>query len=283
MINLNAYGDDSFVFYSAIVEGCKARKNRPDFKQELRSLNDQQKACFVEYDEQFEAKNLQTLTPVTYSQEERNDLRSLYNYQKKKIEKLRLLLTQHPITKRQLNTCQNCTINEVDTLDHLVPKEEFAEFSVHPKNLFPCCTTCNRIKNDMWRTEGQCVFLNLYIDPLPEEQFLFVSFDEDWLPEFSIQNIYNIDPLVYQVIESHYQRLNLLERFKRSCHEAISELEATIKSQSTVFSTGLIRQFIFEQCAEMKTMYGYNHWKTILKETLAAQDGFIQDCIGGTA
>lgn len=279
MINLDTYDQDAFTFYCEVLGSCKARKDRPDFRKELQALTPSQKECFSDYGQKFDSGFLQGLIPAQYDCAQRADLRSLYGYQKKKIKELRAFLNTHPQTKRQFDTCQNCTINRADTMDHLVPQEEFAEFSVHPKNLFPCCTSCNRIKNNVWRDGSRRLFLNLYLDSLPKQQYLFVSFDSDWLPTFFLKNNDDsIDPNLFQIIESHYHRLNLLERFTSHSHYTIVRLEATIESQGKNIPDEEIKQSILDSCAKLKPIFGYNHWTIILEEALASEEQFIKEC-----
>jgi 5-methylcytosine-specific restriction endonuclease McrA len=280
MINLQPYEENTFDFYKTLVQACRARKNRENFRDDMIALNPNQKQNFEHYDQSFAIDELQSLTPYQYTEQQRSDLKSLYSYRKKQIESLRIILTKHPLDSRRLiNTCQNCTISEVDTLDHIVPKEEFAEFSVHPKNLFPCCTKCNRMKNDIWRTnDGHRVFLNLFIDSLPQQQYLFVEFNQNWIPKFFIENTGNVDPDLFSLIESHFTKLDLLNRFRQSSSKVISRLAADIRSQPLQHSPDIIQDVIKRRCEDQKPIIGFNHWELILEEALGKEDMFIQDC-----
>ncbi|WP_220491502.1 MULTISPECIES: hypothetical protein [unclassified Pseudoalteromonas] len=60
-------------------------------------------------------------------------------------------------------------------MDHVLGQTEFPEYSVHPKNLFPCCSDCNRKKSDKFVDDkGSQLFLNLFIDDLPKSHYLKV-------------------------------------------------------------------------------------------------------------
>lgn len=280
MIKIDSYTGDSFAFYESVVNSCRARKDRPRFVHELRELNAPQKQCYTRYDRDFSNNSLQELEVFDYEDPSRDDLRSLYNYRNKRIEELRIALTKHPKSGRLLNTCQNCTINEVDTMDHIVPKEEFPEFAVHPKNLFPCCSSCNRTKSKTWRLpEGERVFLNLYLDPLPKEQYLFVDFDSDWLPTFSLRKPDEVSVESFRIIQSHYERLNLCKRFQDRSHETISKLEAEIKAVVKRLSPEIFQDMIHDKCSDQKRILGFNHWQLVLEEALADNKEFIEACV----
>lgn len=281
MIKLNYYIEDAFAFYQSIVKACRARKGRPNFREEMQALHVSQKACYATYDYHFSANTLQELVVARDTSEKWKDLQSLYDYRSKRIEKLRIALMKHPDNGRLLNTCQNCTINEVDTMDHFVPQEEFPEFAVHPKNLFPCCTACNRMKSDVWRQKsgGGRVFLNLYLDPLPTDQYLFVEFDQTWLPTFSLVQPDGLSNEIFNLIQSHYQRLKLCKRFQDRSHEIISKVAAEIRSTVRNYSAQAIQEIIKDRCAETKPLLGYNHWQLVLEEALAGNEAFIDSCL----
>lgn len=72
-----------------------------------------------------------------------------------------------------MDTCQYCTLNSVNTLDHIIPKENYPEYAVHPKNLFPACSQCNSKKSNKWLdNNNNFEFINLYSHDLPNLQYL---------------------------------------------------------------------------------------------------------------
>jgi 5-methylcytosine-specific restriction endonuclease McrA len=283
MIKINPYLGNAFDFYCEIEKSVRNSKSRPYLKKELAQLNDNQKLCYSNYDENFDGNILQHLSPFAYSDLSKKDLKKLYSYRKKRIAELRFYLTKHPINDRKLNTCQNCTINEVDTMDHLVPQEEFAEFAVHPKNLFPCCTACNRKKSKFWRKQdGNRLFLNLYIDSLPQEQYLFVNTQKTFEPVFTLKNDNNINDDIFDLISSHYTSLNLLQRFSDNSYITISTLVSDVIANAKHSRLEDVRLAIFEKSEAQKKLLGHNHWQLILQESLAANDDFLAQCINNT-
>ncbi|EJL6904834.1 hypothetical protein NMT21_002973 [Vibrio cholerae] len=161
-------------------------------------------------------------------------------------------------------------------MDHILGQSKFPEFSVHPKNLFPCCSVCNKKKSDDYvDEEGQQLFLNLFLDDLPKSQYLHVEFDKNWPPRFYLKQPEDVSDDLFRLIESHYKRLDLLDRFRDNSNHIISTLKSTIK----VFKEENIKEKIEELCLDLEPTLGYNHRQIILYRALGSSKKFIIDCI----
>lgn len=278
MLKIKPYDGVSFSFYQEVIDSKRNTANKPRLIQELASISDNQSDCFDSYDEAFTSNTLADIEAESYNNRDKTNLKELYNYRSKKIRMLKDLLTRHPLYPENiLNTCQNCTINEVDSMDHVLGQTEFPEFSVHPKNLFPCCSVCNKRKSDKYIDEdGSQLFLNLFLDDLPQSQYLHVDFGDNWLPRFYLEQPDDVSDDMYGLIERHYQQLDLLDRFRKSSNEIISTLRFTIKASG---GNG-VREKIDEMCQDFKPVFGYNHRQVVLYRTLGLSEEFILDCIG---
>ncbi|WP_339098625.1 HNH endonuclease [Pectobacterium brasiliense] len=281
MLKIKPYEDESFPFYQDIVKSKRNSINKPRIKEELESISDTQSACFESYDGKFNANSLSTIESNSYVDNDKDNLKSLYQFRSKKIQELKNLLTRHPLHRDNiLNTCQNCTINEADTMDHILSQSNFPEFSVHPNNLFPCCSVCNRKKSDRYTDENDSkLFLNLYLDDLPISQYLHVEFDYNWLPRFFLEQPEDVPDSIFHLIESHYQQLDLLNRFRDSSNEIISDLKYTIR----IFRGDRIQEKIDELCQELEPVLGYNHRKIVLIRALGKSEAFVRECLEGVS
>jgi 5-methylcytosine-specific restriction endonuclease McrA len=170
MRNLIPYNKDCFGFHKSVVDS----KHACESKERLIILNPEIEKVYKTFEKQFSDKCLNTLVPNSYFTPYRDDLYTLYKFQSAVIKKLRDEIRQLQV-RTIINTCQNCTIDSVNSLDHILPKGKFPEFVVNPKNLFPCCSTCNSYKNDSIENKDNVGFLNLYLDELPQTQYLFVD------------------------------------------------------------------------------------------------------------
>jgi len=277
MLKIKHYEEDSSSFYEDVVTSKRNTTNKPRLKDELATISSTQSSYFDNYDEAFRSNSLISIDAVSYDDNNKTNLKALYSYRSKKIQELKNLLTRHPLhTENILNTCQNCTINEADTMDHILGQTEFPEFAVHPKNLFPCCSVCNKKKSDKYANEeGSQLFLNLFLDDLPQSQYLHVEFGDNWLPRFRLEQPDGVPDNLFNLIERHYEKLGLLTRFRDSSNEIISSLRSTIK----VFGGAGIKDKIEELCLELEPVLGYNHRQVVLTRALGSSDDFIIDCV----
>jgi hypothetical protein len=166
-----------------------------------------------------------------------------------------------------------------------VNKDEFPEFSVHPKNLFPSCSKCNSYKGQQWREHGQIKYLNLYLDELPKEQYLFVNIeviDNDVVTtKFYLDNPNDINQALYGRIQNHFENLHLCSRFKENADTIITALENTIRTYIGKLPLEDIVDLVIEKCRRDKDYFGYNYWKSILEIELVNNDDFLEMIING--
>lgn len=278
MLKIKYYEENAYSFYEDIIRSKRNTKNKPRFKDEIVAISNAQSDCFDVYDNAFNFNSLVSIDAAAYDDNDKNNLKALYSYRNKKIQELKNALTIHPLHKNSiLNTCQNCTINEVDTMDHILGQTEFPEFAIHPKNLFPCCSVCNKKKSDDYvDDEGSQLFLNLFLDDLPQSQYLHVEFGNNWLPRFRLRQPDDVSDDLFRLIENHYKRLDLLTRFRDNSNQIISTLRATIRA----FKKEDIKDKIEEICSDLELTLGYNHRQIILYRALGSSEEFIADCIG---
>jgi hypothetical protein len=281
MKNLEAYQEDCFDFHQEAIDNKNTTQADPTYKQRVRQLNP---IVRIQYDELNEIYNdnaaLEEIESHGFGGQERDDLKKLYSYDSNLIQELKIHLTT--INGAKYSTCPNCTISEINSFDHYLPKGSFSEFVVNPKNLIPCCQTCNSIKGDIWKRDGKRVFLNLYLDRLPETQYLFVDFiinEEGIETNFYLNNPNDIENDLFSLIESHYRGLNLLERFSENSDEVITEFINSIKPCTERLTIEEIREVVDEGCEENNATFGFNYWKSILKSELINNENFVNEFI----
>lgn len=275
MKNLNYYTEDPFDFHTDVIG---AKKNA-DLRQRLRALSNNIQLLFRNYTIHFRLNTLETVTTHGYRNQNRDDLLNLYSYRNSRIAKLKTELTTNEFG-RIINTCQYCTINETNSMDHILPKEDYSEFVVNPLNLFPCCTQCNSAKgNIVTCAEGHRAFLNLYLDELPEEQYLFVNFNienEILQLEFYLENTNGIDVDLFNIINEHYTRLDLCNRFALNSNEVITNIQSSITNLANTPPIEEISAYLENTAESKKNAFGYNFWKAIVENSLSQQNDIIE-------
>lgn len=277
MKKLNPFSGNTGLFLDNIILAKRNSINDPTYRNRITLLSPNVKVKFLEFDREHISNSLPILTNHGYVGRDKDDLLKLYKYKSKLLQKLKKDITTTE-SNRLINTCQNCTINEINSFDHIVPKDEFPEFAVNPKNLFPSCTMCNGYKSINWRENGSSLFLNLYLDPLPSEQYLFAEpLFEDGIvtAKFMVLNTNNIDHNLFNLINNHYYKLHLPERFRINSHDTIFEVIKEINNYKDKMTRESLVSTIRESIIKDKNHYGHNFWKTILKEALINSDEFM--------
>ncbi|NEX83012.1 hypothetical protein [Aeromonas rivipollensis] len=114
--------------------------------------------------------------------------------------------------------CPLCSFGIVGTLDHYMPKARYPIFSVHPQNLVPSCTDCNKGKGSTVISSREKQVLHPYYLP---EHFI----NDDWIKatviaaipviiEFSVEPPEYWDELSKQRAINHFIDFNIETRFK---------------------------------------------------------------------
>ncbi len=273
MINLTNYQDDSFDYH----ESALSAKRDQAYKDRMTLLREDLSLLFNNYQSSFDSNTLEDLDAHGYVDLQKSDLVSLYSFKSAIVQELKSVLTTDE-NNRILNTCQNCTINSINSFDHFLPKGEFPEFSMNPLNLFPSCTECNSKKGTQWRDDlGNRTFLNLYLDILPSERYLItdLTFEDNVVKvDFSLENP-GIDAVLFDRISNHYNQLNLLYRFRLESDKIITELINTVKPANEILSKDQIVSITLETERKNRGVFGSNYWKSLLKEDLIQQNEFF--------
>jgi hypothetical protein len=114
----------------------------------------------------------------------------------------------------------------------LFPKESLLNFQFILRIFFVVALNVIQKKNNKWRDKGKVLFLNLYKDILPVEQYLFVTITniKTIEAEFYLENKAGIDAGLFKRIENHYEGLELCERFGESSDAVISSFLSDLRA-----------------------------------------------------
>jgi hypothetical protein len=267
--NIKRYLGDDLAFHKSIVNDSL---NKGAHQNNLLGNEHIIASRYDDYKLKFDKNDLFSINAYGFGGEDKKYLLKLYSSQRKSIIDLKKELTTNEFNER-INTCPNCTIESVASLDHYIPKDEFPEFSVNPTNLIPCCATCNSKKKEKWKGDKNLLFINLYSDVIPEKQYLFVDIVSKTLFKFELKNINNINLDLFKVIESHYSKLDLLQRFKENSDEVISEFDRLISSfQDEFIDQKTLVKVIKNYYSKIEDNKGVNYWKVVLINAMIDSD-----------
>ncbi|MPL70218.1 hypothetical protein SDC9_15973 [bioreactor metagenome] len=271
MKNLKPYNGDALKEYKDAIN----RKKKDSIERnKLEKIEPDIVSAYSKYKSNFDANTLHNINFDNRFSDVKNELFSLYDYQCKIIKNIRENIANQQIETIR-NTCQNCTIDSVGSMDHILPKNIYPEYIVNPYNLFPCCSKCNQYKSI---TNGDTKFLNLFLDKLPEIQYLFVNVyaDNDCLNfTFDLRNDNNqISSYLFTKIENHFNNLHLLERMKDCSISHLSAFISSIKPHFRRNGKEYVIDTTIESIYNNRSSYGYNYWKCSLEYGLITSDVF---------
>lgn len=264
MNNYKYYEGEAYQFFTEVY----SRKKNPALKKAIINIKDDVKHLYQNYDDNFDKNSLGQLKSKGYKRELSEYLENLYKYSASAFINLRTKLTTTS-SGRKVN-CQYCTLNQVNTFDHFIPKGEFCEFAVHPRNLICCCSECNSKKGKNWRENGKVLFLNLYKDILPSDQYLFVKITNSKTlnVSFYLENKFEIDQTLFNLIENHYEGLDLFTRFEENCDSVISSFISDLKAFEEFPLSNKSIEIVRRQIDSERASKGVNYWESVLKLAL---------------
>ncbi len=215
----------------------------------------------------FQTDNLASLEKNAHiSDEDKMFLESLYSNELKPLRELKDTLTTVG-DNRKMVYCPYCMLpNEISDLDHIVPKKEMPIFSIHPLNLYPCCSKCNRKKLDRWRKDGEMLFLNLYIDDPKQLDYLEVDIHTcNGLIKnvvFSIRNLNNIEATIFSKISNHFNKLDICSRYKVKAMSEIDEIVSDTKSKlKEGIDIEINKKLMRNKGVQLQEKYGTSFWR----------------------
>lgn len=261
-------GNNSYEFFETVVKS----KSDVNLKTYFMSNKSYIKPSHQLYDAKFSSNSLWKINKSDSLIFSKNNFKKLYSYSDNNIKKLRKAI-QNLQGSAITHKCQYCTIGNHDTLDHFLPGSKYWEYIIHPLNLIPCCSDCNR---RLSAKEDAC--LNLYLDILPTEQYLFVNITfNNNIPDFNyyLQNINMIDTVIFSKIEQHFKSLSLLERMKLAAIGRYKNFYNLVKSYSLCLDVSKMRDLTIISINNNKISYGHNHWEYVFQEALIKNQTFI--------
>lgn len=238
------------------------------------------KLRYKEYNLQFKNNSLELLKTVDYTKNRHDNFRHCYDVETAALGLLiKRIYSKQSVVIRRL--CPYCALAPTQEIDHYLPAELFPDFSVLAINLIPCCGTCNKKKGKRWLVAGKRIFLNFYLDVIPDIELLDVSItwkksNNEIFPiaEFSLKpRPLSVSVELYRILKSHFEKLDLLAKYADESPAVFFSLYNISKSMQPIDDAdlfGRLMSFIdFEE-----TKFGVAHWKIALQRKLAKNRKF---------
>lgn len=240
----------------------------------LMAIHNEVLAAYVTHRVFAALSQLEKILPRTLAEPGRIALRACFDSPTRALKQLKAdIRTAQPI--RQLKYCPMCGTTLPATFDHYLPAVRFPEFSVHGLNLVPCCSQCNSIKEDDWLdASGARQYLHAFTDDVPETKFLFATLHERPAMSgvgvtFELATPAGVSAAHWSLIQSHFTRLRLIERYNQLGNDEIVELLGSCRSHLEAGGADA-KLFLAKESLDRGRAHGRNHWRSVLMETLAA-------------
>lgn len=263
------YGADSWAFHEFVVD---SKYNTNPAKATALKYQSDLWQRFAEYNYLFPDNDLASLTTVVFDTDPKNNKRikehfhDLYKYDSNPFQFLKNELTTTS-TGVEITTCPLCRLDLISSLDHIVPRQAFPEFSTHPYNLIPSCDVCNGKKNSIWIDNGHYKYLNPYIDDVESKTYLRVKIEwvEDrGIPVFEVFRGSGISDDLFEKIEAHHEALNLCTRYQERCSEVLGSIASTIRESSDGQNMYAVRKSLIHRGEEILSSEGESDWEGLL-------------------
>lgn len=176
--------------------------------------------------------------------------------------------------------CPLCSVRDVDTLDHYLPKSKYPKYSVVPLNLVPACTPCNtgkRIsfpKNDVEQT------FHPYYDNVENESWIRadvlrtnpIGFN------FYVQCPNHWSQILKDRARNHFNSFGLNELFTSHANE---ELRGSKLQLQKLYSLNpiLLSDHLNDAYDSRRNALGINSWQSIMYNSLLNDNWFIQGAV----
>lgn len=175
------------------------------------------------------------------------------------------------------HACPYCNVATVDTLDHVLPKKLYPEFSVLAQNLVPSCSTCNRKKGPTCFHSSGFSLMHPYFTKVPIDASLVVAVtvtaqEVTW--SFSLQQTASITNADFEPIANTFALLELADRYDKV---SVGEIIDIISGFDDFYSDGdltAVRAFLQQLASNSQNSRGSNYWKTVILQALADSDAF---------
>lgn len=217
---------------------------------------------------------LENITSTNILQD--NEIKILKNFYKnnKVFSKVKIDLQENGMVNKG-NVCPYCLISESTTFDHYFSESEYPEYILFSPNLIPCCSHCNSKKGALlFKADDHGMhrqFLHFYFDEIPNYQFLKAKFYvEDKIPIVNFELDFEQDREIENIIKSHFEGLDLLNRYRKMSNGIISTTCNLIKEKlKQGKSVEEIQCDLIFYIRNLKISYGNNYWITCIYEAIS--------------
>lgn len=268
MINMKKYagGKSPYELFSEAVD----RKNQNSADAiALNEIKAKVEIAYRYYERTMDKRKLGALCPSMVLSSHKQSLLGMYSSGCKLVKDFRLwYFNNNPQTYN--NVCPYCTINSANTTEHILPKEMYSEYAVNVFNLIPACSECNSFKGEnIFDEKGEIFTINFYTDTLPDIRYLFARITHivgGVQFEYYLDNRNEIDKNLFALIQRHFKRYHLIDRYYTKAVQELSNIENYFKFEEITCEADYDKAAskLIRKTDADAVVYGRNHWKIVM-------------------
>ena len=167
------------------------------------------------------------------------------------------------------NICPLCAQRTTDTLEHHLPKGNYPIYSVVPVNIFPACSSCNKIKLDLLVNSPEREPIHPYFDYVDDELWLKAEVIEAKPASIRFFTVEpdNWDEIKYARIENHFRLFELEKLYASHSGEELAMNYFRINKLFVSGGAQSVKDFLEDSWLSMKEA-NLNSWQTATYEAL---------------
>ena len=167
------------------------------------------------------------------------------------------------------NICPLCAQRTTETLEHHLPKSKYPIYSVVPVNIFPACSSCNKIKLDAISNAPETEPIHPYFDNVEDELWLKAEVIETKPASLRFYTIKpdNWDDVKYARIENHFRLFELEKLYASHSAEELINYNYRINNMFETGGAQSVRDFLEDSWLSMRNA-NLNSWQTATYEAL---------------
>lgn len=230
-----------------------------------------------EFDTKFKANEIYQIKPnkIVYGNIDKATMKQVYDYRMVQCEDGKVYYNKI-FDSAADGICPLCSVREVDTLDHYLPKMKFPVFAVTPINLIPACFKCNRGKLVSYPTTAEDQTLHPYYDNIDVDHWLRVRVIQGNPISFHfyVERHDNWDDVKFARVKSHFDSFKLNELFSSQASRAFRGASLQLKGLFNRSPEELINHL--NEACKSRLSLGKNSWEYALYFELANNKWFLE-------
>lgn len=230
-----------------------------------------------EFNSKFLTNELYQIKPntIVYGEIDNNEMKRVYDYRMVQCEDGKKYYDKI-FDSASDGICPLCSVREVDTLDHYLPKMTFPVFAVTPINLIPACFKCNKGKQVSFPTSAENQTLHPYYDNIDEDHWLRAKIVQGnpIAFHFYVEKQSNWDDTKFARVKNHFESFKLNELFSSKASRELRGISFHLKGLNEQ-SPELLIEYLNEAYKSRITL-GKNSWEYSLYFELANNKWFSQ-------